>query len=45
MKSFAKITNKKILILAPHADDGELGCGGSISKFLEQKNDVYYIHE
>ena len=22
----------RILVLAPHADDGELGCGGSIAK-------------
>ncbi len=35
--------NKKILILAPHTDDGELGCGGTISRFLEEGNDVYYV--
>lgn len=35
--------SKKILILAPHTDDGELGCGGSISRFLEEKKDVYYV--
>ena len=34
--------SKKILILSPHTDDGELGCGGSISKFVGEKNDVYY---
>jgi LmbE family N-acetylglucosaminyl deacetylase len=33
---------KKVLILAPHTDDGELGCGGTISKLIENKNDVYY---
>lgn len=32
----------KILILAPHTDDGELGCGGSIAKFIEEKKIVYY---
>lgn len=26
---------KRILVLAPHTDDGEFGCGGSISKFIE----------
>ena len=31
----------KILILAPHTDDGELGMGGSIAKFIEQGKDVY----
>ena len=25
--------NKKILILAPHTDDGEFGCGGTIAKY------------
>ena len=33
---------KKIIVLAPHTDDGELGCGASIAKFLDQENDVYY---
>lgn len=33
----------RILILAPHTDDGELGCGGSIARFLEEKNDVHYV--
>jgi N-acetylglucosamine malate deacetylase 1 len=32
----------KILILAPHTDDGEFGCGASISKFVKQNKDVYY---
>ena len=34
---------KKILVLAPHTDDGELGCGGTIAKFIEQKKQVFYI--
>ena len=32
---------KKILALAPHTDDIEFGCGGSISKFIEQGAVVY----
>lgn len=36
------IDKKKILVLAPHTDDGEFGCGGTISKLIEQGNDVYY---
>jgi N-acetylglucosamine malate deacetylase 1 len=31
-----------ILILAPHTDDGELGCGASINKFIEEGHEVYY---
>lgn len=33
---------KKILVLAPHTDDGEFGCGGSIARFIEQGSEVYY---
>jgi len=33
---------QKVLILAPHTDDGELGCGGYIAKLVEQGKDVYY---
>jgi LmbE family N-acetylglucosaminyl deacetylase len=33
---------EKILILAPHIDDGEFGCGGAIAKFLEMNKQVYY---
>lgn len=31
-----------ILVLAPHTDDGELGLGGTISKFIEEGKNVYY---
>jgi LmbE family N-acetylglucosaminyl deacetylase len=33
----------RILIIAPHTDDGELGCGGSIARFIEDGKEVYYI--
>ncbi len=33
---------KRILILAPHTDDGELGAGGTISKLIELGANVYY---
>jgi LmbE family N-acetylglucosaminyl deacetylase len=36
------LKNKKILILAPHTDDGELGCGASIHKWLREGNSLYY---
>ena len=33
---------KRVLVLAPHTDDGEFGCGGTISKFINEGHDVYY---
>lgn len=33
---------KKVLVLAPHTDDGELGLGGTINYFIELGMDVYY---
>jgi LmbE family N-acetylglucosaminyl deacetylase len=35
--------HNNILILSPHTDDAELGCGGSISKFLEEGHRVYWV--
>lgn len=32
-----------VLVLAPHTDDGELGCGGTIARFLEEGKEVYYV--
>ncbi len=36
------MVGKKILLLSPHTDDGELGCGASIRKFIGQGKTVYY---
>ena len=33
----------KVLVLAPHTDDGELGCGGTIARFLEEGKEVFYV--
>lgn len=33
---------KKVLILAPHTDDGELGCGGTISKLIDEGAEIFY---
>lgn len=33
---------KNVLVLAPHTDDGELGLGGTINRFIEQGKNVYY---
>jgi LmbE family N-acetylglucosaminyl deacetylase len=36
------ITNiKRVLVLAPHTDDGEFGCGGTIAKLIESGVEVY----
>ena len=32
----------KVLVLAPHTDDGELGCGATISKMINAGSKVYY---
>lgn len=34
---------ERVLVLAPHTDDGEFGCGGTIAKLLEREIEVYYI--
>jgi N-acetylglucosamine malate deacetylase 1 len=35
------IKGKKILVLAPHTDDLEFGCGGTVAKLIENKNEVW----
>jgi len=34
---------KTIFVLSPHTDDGELGCGASISRFIEEGNTVIHV--
>lgn len=34
---------RRVLVLAPHTDDGELGCGGTIAKLVESGGAVYYV--
>jgi LmbE family N-acetylglucosaminyl deacetylase len=34
---------KNVFVLAPHADDGEFSCGGTIKRFTEEGIEVYYI--
>jgi LmbE family N-acetylglucosaminyl deacetylase len=33
----------KILILAPHTDDGEFGCGGAMARFVDESREVWYV--
>jgi LmbE family N-acetylglucosaminyl deacetylase len=37
------ILPKRILVLAPHTDDGEFGCGGSIARLIEEEHEVFYV--
>ncbi|MCW8932306.1 MAG: PIG-L family deacetylase [Gammaproteobacteria bacterium] len=34
---------EKILVLAPHTDDGEIGAGGLINKLISEGSEVYYV--
>ncbi|MFN5889773.1 MAG: PIG-L deacetylase family protein [Bacteroidota bacterium] len=36
------MVGETILLLSPHTDDAELGCGASIAKFIRQGKKVYY---
>jgi LmbE family N-acetylglucosaminyl deacetylase len=34
---------QKVLVLAPHTDDGELGCGATIHKLSAEGAEVFYV--
>jgi N-acetylglucosamine malate deacetylase 1 len=34
--------NDRVLVLAPHTDDGEFGCGGTISRFVQEGKEIFY---
>ncbi len=36
------MTGNTILIIAPHTDDGELGCGGTIARLVGEGKEVFY---
>lgn len=33
---------RKILVLGAHPDDGEFGCGGTMTRYIEEGMDVFY---
>ncbi len=37
------LAHSPILVLAPHTDDGEIGCGGFIAKAIEEGAQVHYV--
>lgn len=38
-----KLPYKKALVLAPHIDDGEFGCGGTIARLVSDGCEVMYV--
>lgn len=34
---------QRVLVLAPHADDGELGCGATLARFVEQDVKIHQV--
>src|SRR5204862_3099823 len=34
---------ERVLVLAPHTDDGEFGCGGAMARLVEEGADVRYV--
>jgi len=34
---------RRFLVLAPHTDDGEFGCGGTIAKLLDEGWEAHYV--
>ena len=34
---------KRVLVLAPHTDDGEFGCGGTMARLVETGAEIRYI--
>jgi N-acetylglucosamine malate deacetylase 1 len=34
---------KRVLVLAPHTDDGEFGCGGTMARLVESGSEVRYV--
>ena len=37
------LSYKTALVFAPHTDDGELGCGGTINRMIRASVDVHYV--
>jgi LmbE family N-acetylglucosaminyl deacetylase len=36
-------TPERVLVLAPHTDDGEFGCGGTMARLVEAGSEVRYV--
>jgi len=42
MRLFGETPRRKVLILSPHTDAGELGAGGTIRKLVDNKHIIQY---
>lgn len=34
---------KKVLVISPHTDDGELAAGGTVARFIDEGKEVFYV--
>jgi len=34
---------KRVLVLSPHVDDVEIGCGATISRFIDEGKELFYV--
>jgi LmbE family N-acetylglucosaminyl deacetylase len=41
-RRFRSVFAHRVLVLAPHTDDGEFGCGGTMARLTEEGTEVYY---
>ena len=37
------LPSKRVLVLAPHTDDGEFGCGGTMARLVEEGAEIRYV--
>src|SRR3989338_6124176 len=37
------MSHRRVLVLAPHTDDGEFGCGGTLARFVREGREVHYV--
>ena len=35
--------SRRVLVLSPHTDDGEISAGGTIAKMIEEGKELFYI--
>ncbi len=37
------VNHNRVLVISPHPDDGELGCGGTLARWIEEGKDIHYV--